>query len=641
MARTEWREAGKELCYLLLVLVALALITVAGSSLDSGSQSFADRYLPLVQVALLGFALLSGIAPFAAEMRQGGMEYLLSLPYSRSQLLWSKFAPRLAVVLGLLIAFRIANAGFGDSHWPIVPGFFAFFLPAVFLISFSVSLCSERFVALAFIAMTAILLYLGLVSASYWFFWLNQYRMYFNVPHSAFQLFMRHNPLTGNEMAAPLPLLLLVIPFPLAFFLAFRRFDHHPRRRHVRRLLTGLLPGLLVALLLSGGWVHLQGRQDVHSSYYLTQDLQVLRCEFGSTPTLYGPQGKRQVPGGQGKLLEFIPQVESAGSIYGLGWVGDGDHSAETIERIDLAKATRQTLVHFEEPDRRLGLGFVKRGRELLWLEAQSPLPLAARRASARHHDGLPGNTMVIARLDLERGTISRIPVRGPDFSNVREPYCRILGWQRLGDKEWLILSTAEYDWSGQVLLVADDGSWWQPAGTTAKFAKANFCRHRLFLFGASGVFVYQLVESGWEQQGQLPGSFAHLFGPHSADMDGEENGEIFAAGDTGLVRLDLQNFQPIPILLPKSVKAHLYSVLSSANGSYLINEAVDQRNEVYRLAGDRAVLIRRFDGRAQDEAQITLINDAGKGILTHGPDGRVHAYAFPDLRELNYPEWN
>lgn len=634
MARTEWREAGKELGYFLIVLVVLALLTWAGRALGGGPQPFADRYLPLVQVALLGFALLSGIAPFAAETRQGGMEYLLSLPLPRSRLLWLKFAPRLTMVLGLLIAFGIANASFGDSHWPIVPGFFAFFLPGVFLISFSVSLCSERFVALAFIAMAAILLYLGLVTVSYWAFWLSHYRVYLSIPQGALRSPLQHTPLSGNEMTAPFPLIVLLLPFPLAFGLAFRRFDQHPRRRHVRRLLTVLLPGLLVALLLSGGWLYLQNR-DVYSSYCLTRDQQVLKSDMSGRLSLYGPQGKRRVLGGEGPLLFLIPLLETEGKLYGRGTIGRAGRSAETVEEIDLASARRKTLHVFPDRDLRLSAWIEKKGRELLWLETDRPY---SPKAGNRSAPPVPGRTLLLARLDRDRGTISRVPVSGVDLTEIRPHYTPLLGHEKIAGKDWLILATPRADGSCRLLLVDGEGHWREPGGIAGRAFRARYFRHRLFLYGGQeGLRTYRLTEAGWESEREFSGSFAFLFRPSSHDWDRELPGDLYVSEKGLLARLDERLGRLVPIPLPAGVDLNRSPLQVSSQGVFILHDPLPGKLEVYEVKDDRVELRRCLDIRPP-RADLELRNLGLNGFLVEGTDSKVHAYAFPDLRELKYP---
>ncbi len=94
------KEIREVLIQILFFLLAVFLMTWIMTNFIEGP--FFEIMFPMYQVGLLMWALLMGNFIFSLDREQRGMEYLLSLPYSRLQLLGIKILPRLG---GLLIFY--------------------------------------------------------------------------------------------------------------------------------------------------------------------------------------------------------------------------------------------------------------------------------------------------------------------------------------------------------------------------------------------------------------------------------------------------------------------------------------------------------------------------------------------------------
>ena len=94
---------------IIFILVALLLPAILLLTTIISDQSYFDVFFPLFQFGLFSWALFMGTSLFSGERRQRGVEYLLSLPYSRLQLIGIKILPRLCAVIVFYLVLRLGN----------------------------------------------------------------------------------------------------------------------------------------------------------------------------------------------------------------------------------------------------------------------------------------------------------------------------------------------------------------------------------------------------------------------------------------------------------------------------------------------------------------------------------------------------
>jgi CDP-diglyceride synthetase len=99
MNKKEWLEVSRQSLYFVLAVVGMVLLTGLLNWLQGKPQFQAETVMIILGFWLLMFSLFLGLSPFALDSNQKGMEYLLTLPYSRRQLLLIKLLPRLAAVV--------------------------------------------------------------------------------------------------------------------------------------------------------------------------------------------------------------------------------------------------------------------------------------------------------------------------------------------------------------------------------------------------------------------------------------------------------------------------------------------------------------------------------------------------------------
>ena len=121
-----------------------------------------EKLIIILGAWLLMFSMFLGLSPFAMDSKQKGMEYLLTLPYSRRRLLLIKLLPRLAAAVFFYLAFAllyglIGNDAFGGGFTVFSLSYFA-----LFFISFSLSVVHENFIVQSIWAGIAMCGYLAL-----------------------------------------------------------------------------------------------------------------------------------------------------------------------------------------------------------------------------------------------------------------------------------------------------------------------------------------------------------------------------------------------------------------------------------------------------------------------------------------------
>jgi hypothetical protein len=194
---------------------------------------------PAMEVFLIMYASFTGWSMFERERQEGAMEYLLSLPISRSRLFLIKWIPRAAAIL-------IVLAGYHFIHRPFAMNFllpyldFVLFALTVFLLSIALSASMKSFLGTFFIT-------LFLAVGIYYFIRFLDYSL-------------------KREVVA-LQAALSLLAIPLLFFVLFHKFDIKPiayfNKKYVPLLILTVLVIFGVTFLATGSKWHY---------FYLTKD---------------------------------------------------------------------------------------------------------------------------------------------------------------------------------------------------------------------------------------------------------------------------------------------------------------------------------------------------------------------------------
>jgi hypothetical protein len=261
----EFKRVLKESIILFLILVGLLTAILTTDNLDA--------YLaPVFEIFLLLYASFTGWSIFDRELNEGAMEYLLSLPVSRTRLFFIKLIPRALFVFLMLLIYVFLHGRFGFPSLFTISDFSVFYI-AFFFVSLSLSLSLKSFIG-AFLLTSIISGGLTLINRL----------LYVSKPDSAVCL------------QANVPLVI----FPVLFFVVFHFFDLKPALSFNLKFSFSAMAALLLIvgityLFSTGRWCQ----------YFLTQKGYIFRVSCGESQLLKKKDRvDKRFPGCQLPLLE-------------------------------------------------------------------------------------------------------------------------------------------------------------------------------------------------------------------------------------------------------------------------------------------------------------------------------------------------
>ena len=251
MNRKEWLEVGKQSLYFVLLIAGIALL-IGVIDLIQGWSFETEKFIIMLGLWLLTASMFLGLSLFAMDSKQKGMEYLLTLPYSRRRLLLIKLVPRLAALTFFYCLYLLLYQAMGREVLGNAFVFFNFSCFALFFISFSLASVDENFIVQFLTA--------GIAFSGFWAFWLLIMALGFAWQNNlslgmvwGFNHFgaMFHG--FKGLLVATGVFVLLLAPFPASYFLAFKRFDLRNRKAFNRRQMLLFVPLMLLAAVLALG----------------------------------------------------------------------------------------------------------------------------------------------------------------------------------------------------------------------------------------------------------------------------------------------------------------------------------------------------------------------------------------------------
>ena len=306
MLKKEIISVLKQTFYFLIMAFTAPAILIATIIRDG---SYFQVFFPLLQYGLLFWALFMGISLFSSEQGQRGMEYLLSLPYSRFQLIGIKILPRAVVVLALyLFCWLLYTNGGGNAA--VLPHFsFTILYFAVFCIALSYSASSDNFLVLFVFTMFSMIAYLGILSGIFWT--TLQAKGYIFYEFEIMPFFSEGLDSFLANLVVPVSLGIL-LPFLIALFFSFKKFDVRPVKSYNKRFLKVFVPVFIVGLI--GSFVFSHQTLDIgYTDYHLTENLQVVESNSYSGVKIYDGEGVHRV---NTDVNYYWPSWEENGYVY-------------------------------------------------------------------------------------------------------------------------------------------------------------------------------------------------------------------------------------------------------------------------------------------------------------------------------------
>ncbi len=227
MLKKEFRDTLKILLECSSILLVIPLAKILDKLVFHQGWLFRDVFDITFIVILSVFSIFSGLYVFQSEKKDRGFEYLLSLPISRSKIIFCKIFPRLSILL-LLLAVTLIFSVFDISLQGCIT-FITWQLSAVFL-TLAIDSLIIHFIGI-FILFTLFKLFSNFI-----FHFINNLGV-LQLTSSAF---------FGELLSS----LILLIPLGISFILSFKNFDMKPLKFHTKAYLFITLPAIAVQILI-------------------------------------------------------------------------------------------------------------------------------------------------------------------------------------------------------------------------------------------------------------------------------------------------------------------------------------------------------------------------------------------------------
>lgn len=291
MLKKEFKDVLKQVLFFFGgVLLATLFLYITLRLLDS-TLGFGDLFYPVYQLGLLTFGLFLGLSLFARDSQDRGMEYLLTLPFSRLRLLWLKTFPRLSALLVCyaLYALILAVSKNVDMQLLHLPGLLGLSL-SLFIIGQSFSAFRGNFIVAAMGALFSFIVFLASIHLIYptmemikleWKDRLSELlRMYvwWEVPVVTY--------IAGFG---------ILVAFAAAFIHAFKKFHLGTSRGFIKRYMKVFVPITAAALVISliGSYAAIKPQWQ---SYHLTTGHQLIEYDYGWI-RIYTDEGEYKLEG--------------------------------------------------------------------------------------------------------------------------------------------------------------------------------------------------------------------------------------------------------------------------------------------------------------------------------------------------------
>lgn len=292
MLKKEVKEVIKQTLVFMVITAVMPIPVVLISSMLGSTLSYGELFFFLFQVGLWIFSVFMGTSLFSRDMGDGGMEYLLTLPYSRLQLLAIKLVPRFLAVLAAfeLYVLLLLITGMNPDTTQALPllstGNIFFLCVSLFIIGVPFSLSRGGIVISSLATLFAFMVYLLIIHLFYpTALVLKGYEIYYL--HS---LFESMGNLPGYLWFSAVTLMLGSL---LAFIFAFKRFHLGPARGVIKRYLKVFIPIFIIIVVVSTVWAVME-LWTPWKHYYLTGSNQLVESS-DLTTKIYDRTGVTEI----------------------------------------------------------------------------------------------------------------------------------------------------------------------------------------------------------------------------------------------------------------------------------------------------------------------------------------------------------
>jgi hypothetical protein len=617
MLKKECRDILIQSFFFAVAMIALPGIIFSARIIPK--QPYVAIFMPTFQSGLFFWALFMGVSLFSSERGQKGMEYLLSLPYSRLQLLAIKVLPRWLSILFFFSVFLILYYQWGMNFAALDLFSFSFLYFVLFFISLCFSPLSDNFLVLSLVSLFAFVIFNEVFILILWLILRAEGAIYFSFSEMSFSFISLERSLEYwlSSFLIILTAIALLCPLGVAVILSFKKFDSRPSKIYGRRYFKILVP-LLTLGILGGSLIVWMGIDRGTKEYYLTQDQKLIE----STYLYIKIFEKNRVSKFKVQLYPY-PFWDNPPFIY----YDDGD----ALTRLNTSTATAEMI--YEPPklkakEYRKFRGRFKYGKTIALFEpTRAP------------------NDIRLVLIDEDSKNTVRIPFRHVFFKDPSAPEISGTGI-RDGKRYWLVL----FGWSAlHPLRLWEDGRL-----EDIPFAEKNL--EWSLLYYVNGTLIMSNKDLGKTILKEKDATFVTvkkfskddkpgfwLWNRFLENRDDPRIKEIYGTRNGCLIRMDLANQEIEEIAETKPFRDgfHIVRVYSFFPDDFYfsVENTRESTLKIFRLEGNRITLLKTFDGFVDKPGKNRFDIFRTGIVIQKGKD--VQVYSLPDFQEIKYKKFS
>ena len=597
-----------------LVIPAFLVITKIISNV-----SYFSVFFPLFQFALPFWAFFMGASLFSVERGQKGMEYLLSLPYSRYQVVGIKILPRLASVLLFYAVFVILYTSGGEDLVALPFFSFTFLYFSLYLISLALSASSENFIILFVSSLFSLFIYLNLLSLVVWLVALSR-----NVPLN-FRGFRSFSPADWDPEISVwgfFAAFILLLPLLISFGLSVKKLDIRPARVYNKRFFKLFAPIFLGGFILSFLLANLSVGP-AYSYFYLTEGHKLIESTPFSGTKIYDGDKVHKVEGDFGFWWPS-PFHEENEYVYDSVYNRVHDRISYKIIRINLSDYTHEVL--YEAPPEKYFRGSILKYEQTFAFQ-ENIYHRKARRLE---------RTLVF--LDEPSRNFTKISL---DVEPIKDHYQHmIFGADRTNGQRFWLLATWRSKKERHIYKLWEDGKF-EHIGISVKWP--FYINGMLLTYSESEVIIHQEKEGKYVSIQRIPNPEGYRFGlPYyfRKNLDDFPTNGLYGTKritledqiiGTSFATLDLENFKIEKISESKGRMDYYYP-----DDLYFIEtDPIEPEIRIYKFMNGQVKLFKTFEDFDYKKPENRSFWCKSGIVLRRGK--KVKVYAFPDLKEIKF----
>jgi ABC-type transport system involved in multi-copper enzyme maturation permease subunit len=576
-------------------------------------QPYAAIFIPTFQSGMLFWALFMGVSLFSAERGQKGMEYLLSLPYSRLQLLGIKVLPRLLSILFFYLVFLVLYYQGGKDFAALSLFSFSFLYFVLFLISLSLSSLSDNFLVLSLVSLFVLVLFMELFFLIPWLLFRNEdLTLSWSEINSSFVGLQWSAEDWLSNLSIIFSAIFLLCPLVITFIVSFKKFDARPSRIFGRRYLKFFVPLLFLGILCASLTIR-KGIDLGHKEYYLTQDHKLIEWSV----THIKMYDNHKVSKLKDEFYSY-PYWDEPPYLYLLG----REHS---LLRLNTNTTATELIYQPPKSDLKRNLNFAARRKY--------------EKTIALFEPGRAPDEIQLVLIDVDTKNMIRIPFRH-DFFKEQPPPQMLNSAVRDGKRCWLVC----FHYSTKhPLRLWEDGRVENLEYKEQILDKSStdYVNGMLILTNANGMIylkekanAFVAIKKISQEDKYWRWNWSHF--PVNRDSAGIK--ELYGKSKDRLVRLSLETLEFEDIGEWKKIEDG-YSVsfhyLDPNECYYAEINWREQNLKIFRLEGRQMMLLKIFkDFRVPNRYDQFEIFKGGI-VIQRGK--KVQVYSLPDFQEIKY----